>query len=189
MIEQSLETARLILRRWRAADREPYAAMSADPAVMDWLGGTRGRDESNAQIDRFEAQLEERGHGVLALEGKADGAFLGFAALAVTDHPPPVPQGVEVGWRLARHAWGFGYASEAGSALLAHGFEALGLDEIVSFTAAANLRSQAVMRRIALSPDPARDFDHPTFTGGHPLRRHVVYAARNPHPNVFNTRK
>jgi RimJ/RimL family protein N-acetyltransferase len=173
-----IETGRLILRRWRDADRDPYGAMSADPAVMDWLGGTRGRAESDAQIDRFEAQLEERGHGVLALERKADGAFLGFAALAVTDHPPPVPQGVEVGWRLARHAWGFGYASEAGLALLADGFERLGLDEIVSFTAAANLRSQAVMRRIGLVRRADLDFDHPLFEDGHPLRPHVVFAAR-----------
>ena len=178
MIEPRLETGRLILRRWRDADRDPYAAMSADPAVMDWLDGTRSRAESDAQIDRFEAQLEQRGHGVLALERKADGAFLGFAALAVTDRPPPVPQGVEVGWRLARQVWGFGYATEAASALLVHGFEHLGLDEIVSFTAATNLRSQAVMRRIGLSRCPDLDFDHPAFAEGHPLRAHVVFAAR-----------
>ena len=178
MIDPGLETGRLILRRWREADRDPYAAMSADPAVMDWLDGTRSRAESDARIDRFEAQLEQRGHGVLALERKADGAFLGFAALAVTDCPPPVPQGVEVGWRLARHAWGFGYATEAARPLLIHGFEHLGLDEIVSFTAAANLRSQAVMRRIGLERHPDLNFDHPTFAEGHPLRPHVVYAAR-----------
>ncbi len=173
-----IETERLILRRWRESDREPYGAMSADPAVMDWLGGTRPRGESAAQIDHFEARIEQHEHGVLALERKADGEFLGFAALAVTDCPPPVPQGVEVGWRLARHAWGFGYATEAARALLVHGFEHLGLDEIVSFTAATNLRSQAVMRRIGLERRPDLDFDHPAFAEGHPLRAHVVFAAR-----------
>ena len=173
-----IETDRLILRRWRDADRDPYGAMSADPAVVDWLGGTQTRAESDAQIDRFEARIEQLGHGVWALERKADGAFLGFSALAVTDHPPPVPQGVEVGWRLAHHAWGFGYATEAARALLVHGFERLGLDEILSFTAATNLRSQAVMRRIGLAPRPDLDFVHPALAEGHPLRPHVVWAAR-----------
>ncbi|MDQ2859299.1 MAG: GNAT family N-acetyltransferase [Pseudomonadota bacterium] len=178
MIETRLGTGRLIVRRWRDADREPYGAMSADPAVMEWLGGTRTRAESDAQIDRFEAGIEHCGHGVWALERKADGAFLGFSALAVTDHPQPVPQGVELGWRLARHAWGFGYATEAARALLVHGFERLGLDEILSFTAATNLRSQAVMRRIGLVRRPELDFDHPTFEEGHTLRQHVVWGSR-----------
>ncbi len=175
-----IETGRLILRRWREADRDPYAAMSADWAVMDWLGGTRNRAESDAQIDRFEAQFQKLGHGFFALERKSDGAFLGFAALTVTDRPPPVPQGVEVGWRLAGYAWGFGYATEAAQRLLSFGFQSLGLKEIVSFTAATNLRSQAVMRRIGLTHRPELDFEHPAFPAGHPLHPHVVYGAARP---------
>jgi RimJ/RimL family protein N-acetyltransferase len=92
--------------------------------------------------------------------------------------PPPFPAGYEIGWRLARSAWGRGFASEAGAALLAHGFETLGLLEVLAFTARTNLRSQAVMRRIGLQPDPSRDFDHPALAPGHPLRAHVVWVAR-----------
>lgn len=172
-----IETERLILRRWRVADREPWAAMSADPEVMRWLGrAPMSRAESDAQIDRFEAQLGQLGHGFLALERRADGAFLGFVALAPIPPGPPRPAGHEIGWRLARGAWGHGYATEGARALLAFGFETLKLPEIVSFTARANLASQAVMRRIGLVADPARDFDHPGLAEDDPLRPHVVFA-------------
>ena len=174
-----IETERLILRRWRDEDREPYAAMSADSEVMYWLGqAPMTRAQSDAQIDRFAAQFDQLGHGFFALERKADGAFLGFAALAPIPLGPPRPEGYEIGWRLARGAWGHGYATEAAIPLLAFGFAQLKLAEIVSFTARTNLRSQAVMRRIGLEPDPARDFDHPALAEGDPLRPHVVYFAR-----------
>ena len=171
-----IETQRLILRRWREEDREPYAAMSADPEVMYWLGQVpMTREQSDARIERFEAQFDQLGHGFFALEAKTDGAFLGFAALAPIPPGPPRPEGYEIGWRLARQAWGNGFATEAAIALLDHGFEQLRLPEIVSFTALTNLRSQAVMERIGLVHDPARDFDHPALADGDPLRPHVVY--------------
>jgi RimJ/RimL family protein N-acetyltransferase len=174
-----METERLILRRWREEDCAPFAAMSADPEVMSWLGrAPMTRAESDAQIDRFEAQFAKLGHGFFALERKDDDAFLGFIALAHIPFGPPRPQGHEIGWRLARHAWGHGYATEAARALLEFGFAELKLPEIVSFAAKTNLRSQAVMRRIGLAHDPARDFDHPALAQGDPLRPHVVYAAR-----------
>ena len=80
---------------------------------------------------------------------------------------------VEVGWRLARDAWGHGYATEGGAASLAWGF--LGLAEIVSFTAPANARSRAVMERLGMIRDPDGDFDHPRIEAGDPLRRQVQY--------------
>ncbi len=172
-----IETDRLILRRWGQADHEPYAAMSADPEVMYWLGRPpMTRAESEAQIDRFEAQLAQLGYGFLALECKADGAFLGFIALAPIPFGPPRPEGHEIGWRLARAAWGHGYASEGAAALLDFGLGQLELPEILSFTARTNLRSQAVMLRIGLRPDPSRDFDHPALAEGDPLRPHLVFA-------------
>jgi ribosomal-protein-alanine N-acetyltransferase len=80
-----------------------------------------------------------------------------------------------VGWRLARHAWGSGYASEAARAALAHGFEIVGLDQIVSTTTRRNVRSQAVMERIGMHRDPADDYEHPNVPAGHPIRPHVLY--------------
>lgn len=172
-----IETPRLILRQWRESDRAPFAAMSADPEVMDWLGGTLlSREQSDAKIDVFVSQLDALGHGFLAVERKADGVFLGFIALAPIPPEPGLPKGVEIGWRLARRAWGGGYASEGAAAVLKDGLDRVGLAEIVSFTARTNLRSQAVMRRIGLRRRPDLDFDHPALKRDHPLQAHVVFS-------------
>jgi len=91
--------------------------------------------------------------------------------------PPFTTRGrcVEVGWRLRRDAWGHGYATEAGRESLRHGFETLGLEEVVSFTVPVNLRSQRVMERLGMTHSPADDFEHPSLPEGHPLRPHVLY--------------
>ena len=171
-----IETARLLLRPWRDADRAPYAAMMADPEVGYWLGATLGEAEANAQIDRFMAESATRGPGFLAVERREDGTFLGAGCLREVLAGRPLAGDVEIGWRLARAAWGAGYATEAARALLDLGFKELALAEIVAFTAVSNARSRAVMERLAFQRQPHRDFDHPALDVGHPLRRHVVYA-------------
>jgi ribosomal-protein-alanine N-acetyltransferase len=172
-----IETERLILRPWREEDREPYAAMMADPEVGYWLAGTQTRDQSLAAIDRFQAELDANGFGMMAAERRNDGAFVGAVELEQLKSTMPIAPGHEIGWRLARHAWGCGYASEAARALLTDGFQRLGLSEIVAFTAVSNARSRAVMERIGMRHDASRDFDHPALAPDHPLLRHVVYVA------------
>jgi RimJ/RimL family protein N-acetyltransferase len=169
-----LETGRLLLRRWRPRDRAPFAALNADPEVMAHFPKPLSRAESDALIARLEDRWAEDGIAFAAAERKADGAFVGMVGLARTR--PPIGGTVEVGWRLSREHWGQGYATEAARAWLAYGFERLRLDEIVAYTVPANLRSQAVMRRLGMRPDPARSFDHPLLPEGHPLRPHVVFA-------------
>ncbi|MDB5465602.1 MAG: family N-acetyltransferase [Phenylobacterium sp.] len=173
-----IETGRLILRRWREADREPYAAMMADPEVADWLGGVLTRAEADARIDRSEATFEQHGFGRFALERQADGALVGYCGLMPVGEDLPEAPGVEIGWAVAREAWGQGYAPEAARAVLADAFGRLGLAEVVAYTTVGNVRSQAVMRRAGFVRMPDRDFDHPLFAPGHPLCRHLVFAAR-----------
>jgi RimJ/RimL family protein N-acetyltransferase len=177
-----IETERLILRRWREADRSPYAAMMADPEVGYWLGATLNEAQANAQVDRFMVASPARGPGWLVLERRDDAAFLGAGCLREVPPEHPLAGAVEIGWRLARSAWGAGYATEAAHALLDHGFKRLGLPEIIAFTAVSNARSRAVMERLAFERRPDRDFDHPALEIGHPLRRHVVYAIVAGHP-------
>jgi ribosomal-protein-alanine N-acetyltransferase len=175
-----LATERLVLREWRDADREPFAAINADPRVMEHFPSTLTLAESDALVDRIVDRWRRDGHGLWAVERSEDGAFLGFTGLASPMDAPDLPPFVEIGYRFAVPAWGHGYATEAARAAVAWGFEVLGLDEIASWTAVSNIRSQAVMRRIGMTHDPADDFDHPRLPEGHPLRRHVMSRLRRP---------
>ncbi|GAA1765572.1 GNAT family N-acetyltransferase [Streptomonospora arabica] len=170
-----LRTPRLLLRGWRAADREPFARLNADPAVMEHFPRLRTRRESDTGVGRIEAHLAEHGFGLWAVEVAATGEFVGFTGLQQTVFPAHFTPAVEVGWRLARHAWGRGYATEAARAAVAFGFDECGLGEIVSFTVPANVRSRAVMRRLGMRHSSADDFDHPALPESHPLKRHVLY--------------
>ena len=171
----SLRTPRLLLRPWRDPDREPFAAMNADPEVMEHYPASLTPAESDALVERIRAGFQQHGYGLWAIEVVAGGEFIGYAGLAPASFESHFTPAVEIGWRLARPAWGHGYATEAARAALAFGFDQAGLREIVSFTSADNLRSQAVMRRIGMTHDPADDFDHPRLPNGHRLRRHLLY--------------
>lgn len=168
------ETERLLLRTWCESDREPFAALNADPAVMEFFPATLDRAASDRAIDNWMAKFAERGWSNWAVEIRETGKFIGFVGLSVPHRPLPFSPCVEVGWRLARRYWGFGYASEAARGCLRVGFERLRLPEIVSFTALLNLRSRAVMERIGMYNAHA-DFEHPALPEGHPLRPHCLY--------------
>jgi RimJ/RimL family protein N-acetyltransferase len=170
-----LRTERLVLRRWRESDREPFAEMNADPEVMEHFPALMTARESGVMIDRIEAFFDRRGFGLWALEVIETGEFIGFTGLSVPAFEAHFTPAVEVGWRLARSAWGRGYATEAARRALAFGFADAGLAEVVSFTAPVNVRSQAVMERIGMTHDPVDDFDHPRLDESSPLRRHVLW--------------
>ncbi|HEY2182090.1 MAG TPA: GNAT family N-acetyltransferase [Solirubrobacteraceae bacterium] len=170
-----LTTARLLLRRWREADHEPFAALNADPLVMEHFPARLSRFETDDLIAAIEAGFDRHGYGLWALELRATGEFVGFTGLDRPSFEAHFTPAVEVGWRLARSAWGQGYATEAGRASLAFGFDVAGLEEIVSFTRVANARSRAVMERLGMTRDPGDDFDHPGLTEADHLRRHALY--------------
>ena len=172
---RSLRTDRLLLRRWRDADRAPFAALNADPVVMERLTTTLTRDESDALVDKIERGFDERGFGLWAVEVVGGPPCVGFVGLNVASFDADFTPCVEVGWRLAHDSWGHGYATEAARAAVADGFARVGLDEIVSFTTPGHTRSRAVMERLGMTQDPADDFGHPSFPEGHRLHRHVLY--------------
>lgn len=169
----TIRTERLRLRPWRDEDVEPWAAMNADPLVREFWPDLLTPDRAAAQVHQFADDVERRGWGWWALEVAGTGRFIGMAGLDPTDDDTPV-DGVEAGWRLARDAWGHGYATEAARAVVRHGFEQLGLAEIYAIAVAGNERSLAVMRRLGMTPVPALDFEDPSVPPG-PLRPCVVY--------------
>jgi len=170
-----LRTERLLMRRWRESDREPFAALNADPEVMEHFPAPLTREQSDAFVDRVERHFAEHGFSLWAVEVVSSGSFAGFVGLLVPRFPAHFTPTVEVGWRLARPYWGHGYATEAALAALTFGFQERRLEEIVSFTVPDNLRSRRVMERLGMTGDPADDFEHPALPEGHRLRPHVLY--------------
>jgi RimJ/RimL family protein N-acetyltransferase len=172
---QSIATERLILRRWQARDREPFARMNRDPQVMEHFPAPLTKLESDALVERIEAHFLQHGFGLYALELRHHGAFIGFAGISVPAFQAHFTPCVEIGWRIAAEHWGRGLATEAARAVVRHAFHALGLAALVSFTVPANARSRRVMEKLGMAHDPADDFDHPNLPDGHALRHHVLY--------------
>jgi ribosomal-protein-alanine N-acetyltransferase len=178
-----LTTARLVLRRWRPADREPFQALNADPRVREFFPSVLTPKETDQGIARIEQHFDRHGFGLYAAELIETETFIGFVGLNVPTFEAPFMPTVEIGWRFAHHCWGQGLATEGARAVVHHAFETLRLPGLVSFTTTANLRSRRVMERIGMVHDPAGDFDHPRIPEGHPLRRHVLYRL-DPHAGI-----
>lgn len=174
-----LSTDRLQLRQWRASDTDAFAQLSADPRVMEYLLGPMDASASLTMQERIMLLIAERGWGFWALELKETQQFIGFTGLHIPLPELPFSPAVEIGWRLAFDHWGKGYAVEAARAALDFGFNTLQLDEIVSFTAQPNLRSQSVMQKLGMQRDP-HHFFHPKIAEGHPLQEHCLYRLSKP---------
>ncbi len=170
-----LSSERLILRPWREPDRAEFARLNDDPAVMEFLPRRLTRDESDAAALRIQQHIESHGWGLWAVEVKGGASFVGYVGLSVPRFQAHFMPAIEIGWRLARRHWGFGYATEAAEASLRFAFEKLTLQQIVSFTVPLNKRSIGVMERIGMTRDRGGDFEHPNLAPAHPLRPHVLY--------------
>jgi RimJ/RimL family protein N-acetyltransferase len=157
-----LVTDRLVLRPWRATDRAPFAALNADPEVARFVGDGRAltRGQSDALLAAIAAHWAQHGFGLwCAAPREEPGACLGFVGLAVPSFVPDVLPAVEVGWRLARHAWGRGLATEGARAALGHAFGPLALASVVSIIEAENARSVRVAEKLGMRR--GRDHLHP----------------------------
>ncbi len=174
----TIRTRRLVLRRWRETDRAPFAAMNADPEVMRYFPARLDRASSDAFADRIERLFNRQGFGLWALEIAATGEFIGYTGLNPMPEGVPGSGGMEVGWRLAQPAWHQGFATEAANAAVTVAFDEAGLDEIWSMTAIRNEPSQAVMRRLGMTPHA--EFEHPKLPVGDPLRPHIAYRLERP---------
>ena len=172
-----LITDRLRLRQWRDDDLAPFRRLNGDAEVMRYFPAPLSAEQSDALATRLRGAIDAQGWGLWVAERLGDGTFLGFVGLARPGFEAPFMPAVEIGWRLDRPFWGQGYATEAARACLDHAFGTLGLDEVVSFTAAINDRSRRVMERLHMTHDPADDFEHPRVAAG-PLRTHVLYRIR-----------
>ena len=170
-----IETPRLRLRQWYESDKDPFAALNADPLVMEHFPGVLRRAQSDQLAESAAAHIASNGWGLFAVEEKETRQFIGFVGLNPVRFDAPFTPAVEIGWRLARPFWGKGYASEAARRSVELAFNDLGLDALVSFTTVANYRSRRVMERLGMHHDPDGDFLHPKLPDGHPIAPHVLY--------------
>ncbi|WP_416306474.1 GNAT family N-acetyltransferase [Neptunicella sp. SCSIO 80796] len=170
----SLQTERLILRQWQSSDRQPFAELNADPDVTEFFPAFFSPEQSDEGILRYQAGIDQRGWGFWAVERKQEGDFIGFVGMQPIPDILPVEPGVEIGWRLAKHSWRKGYASEAARCCLDYGFGQLALSQVFSFTAVQNLPSQGVMQKVGMH-DMQQNFINPKVPAGHSLAEHVLY--------------
>ena len=174
MTEFRHETARLILRDWRAADWPTFWEATNTPAVMRWLGGVQDAAARAAGEARIEGYRRDHGHTFWVVERKDDGALLGFCGLKRSNQPGG-PQGMmEVGWRLREDAWGQGYAKEAATAALALAFDRFGADEVIALTVQENTGSWGLMLRLGMERREDLDFDSADFDPENP--RIIAYS-------------
>jgi RimJ/RimL family protein N-acetyltransferase len=166
------------LREWRDEDLEPFAAMNADAAVMEFFPKPLSRAESAEVMTSIRARIAERGWGMWVVE--VDGAFAGFTGLAQPKFEAHFTPCVEIGWRFLPEYWGRGIAYAAALQAEAFAFEKLQLSELVSFTAAINVRSRRLMERLGFTRNEDDDFLHPSLPKESPLSSHVLYRKRNP---------
>lgn len=175
-----IETDRLALRPWRDADKPAFAAIMNTPAVMRHLGGVTTREVLDALVDSQMEQQAAHGLSMWAATERRTGTLLGICGLRYGGHPgTPVPDELEIGWRLAEHAWGRGYAREAAEAAIAWGWLHTSRPRIAAWTAPANRASWGLMLRLGMSHRPELDFDHPRLIDGEVLRL-VTYAIDRP---------
>jgi len=173
-----IETKRLRLRNWEERDREVFYRLNSDPQILRFFDFRRSREQSDARMDEWRDRIASSGIGFGAVELRQTGEAAGMAGLHVTQTVPAFPEGVmEVGWRLVPEQWGKGFATEAGAALLAHGFGRLNQSRIVAMAVWNNEPSLAVMRRLGMRHLQGADFDHPEVSESFShLKRHVVFS-------------
>lgn len=179
-----LETARLILRDWRASDKEAFALINADPEVMEFFPKCLTEDESANLLERIEKRFKKKGWGLFAVELKKNGELLGFVGLQEVSFLAHFTPCIEIGWRLKRSAWGYGYAFEAAQEVLRFAREKLELEKIYAFTSKLNTKSLRLMERLGMQRVPGGDFKHPMLPKGDRLEAHTLYCLSLENPTT-----
>lgn len=167
------QSARLGFRNWTDADIAPFASLNADPVAMEFFPKTLSYEETASLAKKFMADFEEHGFCFYAVDRLDTGGFIGFIGLKRTNFQASFTPCVEIGWRLLRSVWGLGFATEGAIRCLKYAFEELALQEVYSFTAVINKRSERIMQKAGMKK--IGEFPHPVLTEGHPLQQHVLY--------------
>lgn len=170
------ESTRLGFRNWKDEDIPLFAALNADPVVMEYFPSTISYDETAAKVEKYRARIDEFGYGLFAVDRLDDGSFIGFIGLNYAEFKSSFNPAVEIGWRLMQSAWGQGFATEGAIRCLQYAFEVMDVPQVFSFTAILNTRSERVMQKAGMRQ--IGEFAHPGVPVGHPMQQHVLYRIR-----------
>ena len=167
-------TKRLLLRKWQESDLVPFYKLNSNPKVMEFFPKALTKNESDGLAKDIQKKLIQNRWGIWAVEEKQSGNFIGFVGLNQPKTELPFTPCIEIAWRLAEEYWGKGYATEAAKKSLEYAFNNLPVNEVVSFTAKINERSEAVMQRLGMT-NTQRNFNHPEVPPHSLLYEHVLY--------------
>ena len=171
---EPITTERLILRSWKDSDYLPFFRINSDPDVMEYFPVLLSHKESDEMATEIQHRINKNGWGFWAVEEKKSKMFIGFVGLNQPTYELPFNPCVEIGWRLSRKFWGYGYATEAANSTMEYAFDILSLNEVVAFTPVSNKRSRAVMERLGMT-NSCKNFNHPKVPNNSTLKEHVLY--------------
>ncbi len=180
-----IRTPRTLLRAWKESDREAWAAMNADDEVRKYFPKVLTREESDAEFERINSGVKQRGWGMWALEIPGAHPFSGFVGLNPPAYDAVWQPAVEIGWRLAQDTWHKGYATEAAQAAMQFAFEHLQLPQVLALSVTTNTPSHMVMDRLGMTRWHGMEFDHPRVPIDWPLKNHIVHRIDR---DTWNTR-
>ena len=166
-----LATDRLDLRPATLADFPLWAGIFAEPDSTP-IGGPADTEAAWESFCVYAAGWLLHGHGLWAVDRRADGALVGFVLLGLewADAEP------EIGWLFGAASRGQGYATEAAAAVRDHALALLGPGGAVSCVAPGHAASEAVARRLGARRDPAAEA---AFTSPQPERPRTAAMASN----------
>lgn len=163
---------RLGFRAWRQSDIPVMAAINADEEVMRFFPKTNTVEETATFVNRMQQQLLEKNYCYFAVDQLANQKMIGFIGLSYQTYEAPFTPCIDIGWRLAKHSWGQGFATEGAKACLAYA-KTLGIQEIKSIAPLINTPSTHVMQKIGMSKEYT--FKHPLLKDYPAIEECVVY--------------
>jgi RimJ/RimL family protein N-acetyltransferase len=176
-----IETERLLLRGWREADKPAFHALVNTPVMMEHFGGPTTRAKHDTILDRQIDQQARFGHCMWAVELLSSGELAGVCGLRIGGHAgTPVPEELEIGWRIGEAYWGQGIAREAAEASIAWGWANTGRPRIAAWTVIGNKRSWGLMERLGMRRREDLDFRHPDYSADDPFGAMIVHAIDRP---------
>ena len=150
---------RLGFRTWEEDDYPIMTLLNQDDDVMEFFPEKPSEEETYTFVDRMNAMLTQHNFCYFAVDVLESKKLIGFIGLSLKDFLKEFDTFIDIGWRLKKEAWGYGYATEGAKRCLSYGFKDLNLKTIYAVAPVVNQKSIAVMKKIGMTY--SKEFRHP----------------------------